>query len=113
MQLSTLFAILAPVISTAQAGCYSGDDTWAPDQVQANNALGDLCNSLSGSFSGGQSKYQCLDAGSANKKLEFWVTNTAGNSLSLNHDDCVLRLSNEINGCEHGGDTTTAGWDFR
>ena len=112
MQLSIL-AIIAPLLATVHAGCYSGGETWAPDQVQANNALDGACNDLSGGFSGGQSKYKCINAGTANKKFEFWVTNTAGNSLSLNKGDCVLRLSNEINGCGNGGDSTTAGWNFR
>jgi hypothetical protein len=112
MQLSTLFTIFASAIAV-QAGCYSGGDTWAPDQVQANNLLDELCNGLSGDFAGGQTKYGCRDAGSANKKFEFWVQNTPSNSASLGHGDCVLRLSNEINGCQNGGDTTTAGWNFR
>lgn len=113
MQPATLLAILASVIATAEAGCYGGGATWAPDQVQANNILGDVCNSASGNFGGGETKYQCRNAGTANKKLEFWVTNTVGNALWLGHGDCVLRLSNEINGCQHGGDSTISGWGFR
>lgn len=113
MQLSTLFAILAPAIATVQAGCYSGGDSWAPDQVQANNLLGELCNGLSGNFNGGETKYGCRNAGSANKKFEFWVKNTANSALYLGHDDCVLRLSNEINGCSNGGQSTTSGWNFK
>ncbi|KAH6890081.1 hypothetical protein BKA70DRAFT_1163295 [Coprinopsis sp. MPI-PUGE-AT-0042] len=113
MQFTTFFAVLATAITMVQAGCYSGGETWSPDQVQANNELNGLCNNLAGGFTGGQEKYACRNAGTPNKKLEFRVTNTAGNSLSLNHGDCVLRLGNEINGCSHGGDTTTAGWRFR
>lgn len=113
MQLTTLFFILAPVITTVRADCYSKGETWAPDQVQANNILGELCNGLSGDFDSKETKYGCRDAGSPNKKLEFWVKNTADNALNLGHGDCVLRLSNEINGCEKGGHQTTADWDFR
>ncbi|KAJ4352692.1 hypothetical protein N0V95_004017 [Ascochyta clinopodiicola] len=95
MHPSTLFTILVSVVGTAQATCYRSGETWAPDQVQANNALSDVCNNLSNNFNGGQTKY------------------ASGNALYLNHGDCVLRLSNEINGCSRGGDTTIAGWNFR
>ncbi|KAH6890092.1 hypothetical protein BKA70DRAFT_1540396 [Coprinopsis sp. MPI-PUGE-AT-0042] len=77
------FAVLATAITMVQAGCYSGGESWAPDQVQANNELNGLCDNLAGGFSGGQEKYACRNAGTANKRLEFWVKNTAGNSLSL------------------------------
>ncbi|KAF2448047.1 hypothetical protein P171DRAFT_408718 [Karstenula rhodostoma CBS 690.94] len=113
MQLSSLIAILAPIIATAQAGCYSGGDTWAPDQVQANTVLDGVCNSLSGKFSGKQTKYECKDATASVRKLEFWVTNVNGGERTVSHGDCVQRLGNEVNGCEHGGDTTTGDFDFR
>jgi hypothetical protein len=113
MQFTALLAVLATAVTVAQAGCYSGGENWKPDQVQANNELDGMCKSLSGGFNGGQTKYACRNAGTPNKRLEFWVTNTAGNALHLNHGDCVLRLGNEINGCGHGGETTTAGWRFR
>ncbi len=75
--------------------------------------LADVCNSASGNFGGGEVKYQCRNAGSGDTKFEFWVTNTAGEALSLTHGDCVYRLSNEVNGCRSGGDSTVAGWGFR
>ena len=113
MQLTTLFALLAPIIATAQAKCYRSGENWAPDQVQANYLLGELCDSMYGNFDRKNVKYRCRNAGSANKKLEFCVENTANNALYLNRDDCVLRLSNEINGCGKGGESTIADWKFR
>jgi hypothetical protein len=113
MQFTALLAVLSTAITVVQAGCYSGGENWDRDRDQANSELHVMCIELSGGFNGGQTKYVCRDAVTPNKRLEFWVTNTAGNSLSLDLRDCVLRLGNEINGCGHGGETTTAGWKFR
>ncbi|KAH6890082.1 hypothetical protein BKA70DRAFT_1234884 [Coprinopsis sp. MPI-PUGE-AT-0042] len=113
MQFTTFFAVLVTTITMVQARCYSGGETWSPDQVQANLEVSGVCDNISGGFSSGQTKYACRNAGTPDKKLEFSITNTAGGSLSVSHDECVFRLSIEINGCSHGGDTTTAGWRFR
>jgi hypothetical protein len=113
MQLSTLLVILAPAIVTVQATCYKSGDTWAPDQVQANNDLNGICNDISGNFNAGQVKYACRNAGSANKKLEFWIKNKGAGSGSTSHDECVLRLSNEINGCRQGGDSDIGSFNYR
>lgn len=113
MQLTTLFLILAPVIATVRADCYHRGMTWAPDQVQANNILKELCLGLSGNFGGKETKYGCQNAGSPDKKLEFWVRNNNKKALNLSPDDCVLRLSHKINDCKKGGHEAIAGWSFR
>ncbi|KAH6890088.1 hypothetical protein BKA70DRAFT_1120812, partial [Coprinopsis sp. MPI-PUGE-AT-0042] len=69
---------LATAITMVQAGCYSGGESWSPDQVQANVELSGVCNNISGGFSSGQTKSACRNAGTPNKKLEFFITNTAG-----------------------------------
>ncbi|KAH8688937.1 hypothetical protein GQ44DRAFT_667654 [Phaeosphaeriaceae sp. PMI808] len=112
MHFPTLLAILAPVIVTVQADCYKKGETWAPDQVQANNELNGVCNGLQGDYSNGQTKYACRNAGTANKKLEFFIKRT-GDSGGISHADCVLRLSNEINGCSRGGISTINGFEYR
>ena len=113
MQLFTLLVVLAPAIATVQATCYKSGDYWAPDQVQANNDLGGVCNEVSGDFTGNQVKYACRNAGSANKKHEYWVKNNGAGNAWASHDECILRLSNEINGCDRGGDSNAGSFNFR
>ncbi|KAH6884710.1 hypothetical protein BKA70DRAFT_1468346 [Coprinopsis sp. MPI-PUGE-AT-0042] len=113
MQFTTPFAVLATAITMVQAGCYSGGESWSPDQVQANVELSGVCNNISGGFSSGQTKSACRNAGTPNKKLEFFITNTAGGSLSVSHDECVFRLGNEVNGCSNGGESTISSLKFR
>jgi hypothetical protein len=79
-----------------------------------------LCNNgqLSGSFQQNAVKYGCGEiADSSLKSGKRWVslsvTWTGKTPTSyLGPADCVLRLQNEIGGCEHGGTTTTADWKF-
>lgn len=85
MHPSALFAVHSSVIATAQAGCCSGGETRAPDQVQANNILSDVYNGTSRGFRGGETRYQCRNAGTANKKLEFWVICASISLLSARH----------------------------
>ncbi|KAF2021245.1 hypothetical protein BU24DRAFT_416902 [Aaosphaeria arxii CBS 175.79] len=114
MQFTTFLAVMAPIIATVQAGCYSGGDSWGGDQGVANSVVDQICNGggVSGSFQGGQTKYACRQL-SGSKKGEFWVRWTGAGTLSLNDGDCRLRLKNEINGCSNGGESTVAGWFFR
>jgi hypothetical protein len=113
MHFSTLLAVLAPVIATVQATCYGSGDTWAPDQVQANAVLDDVCNSLSGDYSTGQTKYACRNANSPNKKFDFYIKKVQNGGGAISHADCVYRLSNEINGCSSGGVSTVNVHEFR
>jgi hypothetical protein len=113
MHFSTLVAVLASCIATAQADCYTSGDTWAPDQVQANGVLDDVCNNVSGNIGAGATNYACRNAGSPNKRFDFYVKNVADGDRSVSKEECVLRLSNEINGCQNGGITTTGDFEFR
>lgn len=114
MKLHTLLAILAPVLGTAQAGCYSGGESWGNEKGGATAAASAICYGgiIGGYFNEGQTKYYCSPL-AGNKKAEFWVRWGGRGGLTLNNDDCVLRLTNEIGGCEHGGESTVADWYFR
>lgn len=120
MHLSTLFAIIAPAFVTVQAGCYSDrPPKWdsVPDGINVANQLVDsICNSagVSGSFSStGETKYHCLNTGWDRIKFEFWVEWKGQGGTELDDGECKQRLKNEINGCQGGGQTTTAEWHFR
>ncbi|KAF1979718.1 hypothetical protein BU23DRAFT_594902 [Bimuria novae-zelandiae CBS 107.79] len=66
------------------------------------------CNeTLAGDYAPEEVKYKCIDADSPNKKLEFWIKNYATGGRKVTEDNCILFLSNEINGCDqHIGDST-------
>jgi hypothetical protein len=113
MHFSTLLAVLAPVIATVQATCYTSGDTWAPDQVQANAVLDDVCNSLSGDYSTGQTKSACRNANSPNKTFNFYIKKVQNGGGAISHADCVYRLGNEINGCSRGGVSTINVHEFQ
>jgi hypothetical protein len=98
------------------AGCYNGGELWA-SQPQAIAWVSDACTKNGGMFTGwyapGQAKRMCLkDIGNRNCFFEVQNLNTA-TGFDLADSDCVMRLSNEINGCNHGGESTVAGWRFR
>lgn len=114
MQLSTLAAILLPALGTVQAGCYSSGVRWNADANQAVSTISTICKSgqIGGFFGAGQTKYFCLNLPN-NKKGEFWVQNKGSQGFNLNNDDCILRLNNEVLGCQYGGESVVSGWYFR
>ncbi|KAK7187150.1 secreted protein [Paraphaeosphaeria sporulosa] len=98
-----------------KAVCYSADAPWwGSFQDAANAAVDQHCNSggVSGYFAQGQTKYFCIQH-SALQKSEFWVQWKGKGGLTLDDNDCKLRLKNEINGCKWGGESTIADWYFR
>lgn len=114
MQLHTFIAFLLPILGTVQAGCYSGGASWDNEKGRATATVSAVCygHIIGGFFNEGQTKYYCVQL-TDNKKGEFWVGWKGRGGLTLNDDDCVLRLTNEIGGCSHGGESTIADWYFR
>ncbi|KAF2108186.1 hypothetical protein BDV96DRAFT_284451 [Lophiotrema nucula] len=113
MHLPTLLTLLPTL---AHAGCYKGGiTTWGPDQQRARDIASSICNAafVSGTFASMQTKYHCGALDGPNKKVEFEVQWKGHGTLTLNDADCSLRLVNEINGCEFGGESTVYDWYFR
>ncbi|KZM26422.1 hypothetical protein ST47_g2444 [Ascochyta rabiei] len=117
MKLSTSFVIIASVTS-AMAGCYSGGQAWIDDcnKNAFRGAVRDLCKgTLSGYFdSPGKTKYACANSPCNGIRANFavgWRGRSGGYSLAEN--DCVTRLNNEIDHCDHGGESTVADWFFQ
>jgi hypothetical protein len=114
MQLYTFLAIIAPVIVTVQAGCFSGGANWDPTKNAALDIVDRICNGggVSGGFGAGQTKNSCQNMRD-NARAQFEVQWTGGGGQDLNDDECKTRLKNEINGCGHGGETVTGGWRYK
>jgi hypothetical protein len=117
MKLSTPLIILASVTGTI-AGCYSSSGTFIQDcdKNAFRGAVRDLCRGpLSGYFdSPGTNRTICANSPCNNTIAHFtvgWEGRGGGHTLAAG--DCELRLNNEINGCNHGGESIVADWFFR
>lgn len=112
MRADYLFSIL-PATLTVQARCYTlttGD--YGKSMVGADAMVDKLCeDNLAGYFTESQTKYGCVQ-GSKNK-IGFWTGWGGRGALSLNNEDCKMRLKNEINACTLGGESVVADWYFR
>ncbi|KAF2872248.1 hypothetical protein BDV95DRAFT_667306 [Massariosphaeria phaeospora] len=118
MQPSTLLAILATT-ATASAKCFNqvkeGTAFWGSHDI-AMNFVDEICNSgnMAGYFEAGQAKQAC-SAVSLDGRINWlvkWTDPESIGGLTLNDDDCKLRLKQEISMCLAGGSTTHNGWEF-
>jgi hypothetical protein len=112
--ITTLLTLALP---GAQAGCYTSGDTW-PNKEEARSFVENACKGANGMFTGDfaarQTKSMCPRSGSKSLGLQFEVQNlNANTAFNLGDQDCYDRLNNEIFGCDHGGESTVAGWRFR
>ncbi|KEZ40059.1 hypothetical protein SAPIO_CDS9065 [Scedosporium apiospermum] len=113
MQLITLVAILAPVLGTVHAGCYSGGESWGSEKGKATSAAVQVCDTtVAGDFTGGQLKSACRQL-TDTKRVEFVVQWKGSGNAFISDDECVLRLTNEIGGCSNGGESDIGQWFFR
>ena len=117
--LATLLVLLGATITPAAANCYTSGDVWQ-DKAAARWHVNRACRgydghggAFTGNFAPGEAKSLCVQH-SNTQKYNFYVQNlNTGQGFDLKDDDCALRLENEINGCDRGGDSTIAGWRFR
>ncbi|CAG8953232.1 hypothetical protein HYFRA_00003435 [Hymenoscyphus fraxineus] len=118
---STLIALVAffgTSITTVSADCYTGGDFWQ-DKGAARYHAERACRgydghqgAFQGTFGGGEKKSACIQF-SPTQAIDLSIQNLNGNSaIDLADADCILRLSNEINACDRGGDSTIANWRF-
>jgi hypothetical protein len=117
MKLSTPLVILTSVTGTI-AGCYSSSGTFIQDcdKNAFRGAVRDLCRGpLSGFFDSlNTNRTICANSPCNNTIAHFtvgWEGKRGGYTLAAS--DCELRLNNEINGCNHGGESIVADWFFR
>ncbi|KAF3001702.1 hypothetical protein E8E14_000313 [Neopestalotiopsis sp. 37M] len=116
MKYITLFFTL---IVGASAGCYSGGDVFQDKENARYNAqracegYDGIQGAFQGTFAPGEAKSACVQ-GSPTQRYDMVVQNlNTGASFDLADADCTLRLQNEINGCDHGGESDISGWRFR
>ncbi|KJX93409.1 hypothetical protein TI39_contig4321g00008 [Zymoseptoria brevis] len=117
MKPTSIIATLAIGVSTVTAGCYGSGDSW-PNTEEARVFVREACFNDGGMFTGGweplQKKSMCPHAGSNNLGLFFEIENqNSREGFDLNNDDCYNRLTDEIFGCQHGGESSVAGWRVR
>ncbi|KAH7130115.1 hypothetical protein B0J11DRAFT_244329 [Dendryphion nanum] len=118
MSISTLITLLSIGVTTVSAGCYSRGDTW-PDKGTARWHAERACRgfdghggAFSGTFAPFETKRACVGLTST-IKVNFDVQNKDSGTRELSDDECVLRLHNEINACEHGGESQIGDWWYR
>jgi hypothetical protein len=113
MQLHNLLIIMASVLGTVQAGCYTSGESWGSAQAAAWDAAAEVCDTtVAGDFSSRQMKEACRNIG-PNKFAIFQVQWGGGGNNFISDPDCTFRLRNEIGGCGQGGQSTIGNWFFR
>ncbi|KAI4959522.1 hypothetical protein J4E86_003244 [Alternaria arbusti] len=117
MKRFTLLVILTSATVT-MARCFpDSGQKWATEACKdaARGAIRDLCNSgrFAGYFNQGETKYACAECPYAGIKFDFAVGWQGRGGLTLNKEDCIKRLTDEVNGCQAGGEKVTADWLFR
>ncbi|KAH0336348.1 hypothetical protein KCU81_g8603, partial [Aureobasidium melanogenum] len=117
--LTTLAVVLGATTDGVAATCYRSGDVFQ-DKGNARWHVGRACRgydgnqgAFQGTFARGEAKYACVQ-GTNTQKYEITVQNlNTDAAFDLGDADCVLRLENEINGCDRGGESVVAGWRFR
>ncbi|SMQ53988.1 unnamed protein product [Zymoseptoria tritici ST99CH_1A5] len=117
MKAYTIITALAIGVTSVAATCYKSGDFW-PNKEEARAFVHDACYNQGGMFTGGwaplQTKSMCPHAKSNNLGLLFEIENqNTREGFDLKDDDCYNRLTDEIFACEHGGDSSVAGWRVR
>lgn len=112
MRLNHIINIL-PAVVMVQARRYTlTTGSYGQSMAGADAMVDKLCDeNLAGYFTDRQTKYSCSQL--SRNKIEFWTGWRGHGALSLNKEDCNMRLKNEINGCSLGGESVVADWYFR
>ncbi|KAF4460986.1 hypothetical protein FALBO_12222 [Fusarium albosuccineum] len=109
---------LLGLASFASATWFGSGEHWQ-DKAKARWHVERACKGYDGNagkfqgvFKPGETRSLCVQH-SGTQKLDFIIKNeNQGASIDLGDDDCVLRLQNEINGCNEGGWNRVSGWYF-
>ena len=107
-----LIAFLGAGIDSVSATCFGGE-RWENRGLARREAEREcLQGAFQGVFAPGQVKSICLPY-TTEQSVTFSVRNlNTTASFDLADADCVLRLHNEINLCDQGGQSDVAGWRF-
>ncbi|KAF5013791.1 hypothetical protein FDECE_209 [Fusarium decemcellulare] len=114
---TSIFAIISLGINPVSAGCFGNGDVWQ-DKAVAREHVVRACKGFDGQQGAFQGTFASLEAKSAciqhspTQKLLFSVRNGGAGPADVNDDECVLRLQNEINGCDRGGSSIVGDWTY-
>ncbi|KAK6076231.1 secreted protein [Seiridium cupressi] len=109
---------LVSIPTLVSADCYGSGDKWSSEIQLARDGVDYWCDNtvtngggLSGYFNEGQMKTRCQElSDSRHAVLTSQWTGKGG--LTLKDEDCKGALKQEIDGCERGGQRTTADWYY-
>ncbi|KAM0235911.1 hypothetical protein ACHAP5_009557 [Fusarium lateritium] len=119
--LTTLASLLALNVKYTTAGCFTSGETWpSSDTDSPSYHVERACNgydgnpgAFQGSYKPGEIKQACVQYSSTSLYI-FEVQNLSPTqTLDLYGKNCVLRLQNEIKGCDKGGESSIDGWRFK
>lgn len=115
MKTAGIISALAAFVSVVNAGCYSGGELWGDKATALSNARSACDGALQGTYgpSGTPSGYRGICLNGNGKKLEFQIWHIQGGDRQLGADECYDGLQKEINGCDHGGDTSYTNWRYK
>ncbi|KAJ3522240.1 hypothetical protein NM208_g12942 [Fusarium decemcellulare] len=114
---SSIFAFISLSLSPVSAECFGSGDVWQDKGiarehvVRACKGFDGQQGAFQGTFDGSSTKSACVQH-SPTQKLLFSVSRLASGPADLNDDECVLRLQNEINGCDRGGSSVIGDFSY-
>ncbi|KAI0390464.1 hypothetical protein F5Y17DRAFT_461726 [Xylariaceae sp. FL0594] len=111
--------VISTLLATAYAGCFGGGEAFQ-DKATSRWHVQRACEGYDGQqgvfqgwFGPGAAKTVCVQV-TGTQKIDMLVQNlNTGAGFDLGDADCTYRLQNEINGCDHGGQSDVSGWRFK
>jgi hypothetical protein len=115
MQLTTVLTVLITTLTPFSAAtCYKSGTKWGDNRPSASDAAGRFCDStIAGNFGARQVKQVCVNNDGKTGKFLLAVRNDANTNAFVSDEECTFRLTNEINACEQGGESTIGNFFYR
>ncbi|KAF2681170.1 hypothetical protein K458DRAFT_391964 [Lentithecium fluviatile CBS 122367] len=100
----------------AKRSCFSGGETWNGRQADAKTAAYNACRNFvlaseaGVTYNSGQIRNACTNIGS--NRVNFSLKLVSGGSRIIKSAECISGLYKEIEGCDRGGRTSYANWEY-
>ncbi|KAK4182497.1 hypothetical protein QBC35DRAFT_457242 [Podospora australis] len=114
MQLTSIVVLAISMVATpAMADCFGSGPTWNGYQATALQSLTKFCREdWNRVMYARERRTKCRNL-TNNLKANFEVEYLGhGNPTVLAESECILRLSNEVNGCGRGGESVIGDFKF-
>ncbi|KAK3216562.1 hypothetical protein GRF29_1g154216 [Pseudopithomyces chartarum] len=95
-------------------GCFGSGASWGNRQDKARDAAKRACKERLGKptgYLGNEQRSYCANLG-GNVKVNFNIKRIGNSKQSLDFNACYDGLRKEIEGCNHGGRTKYANWEY-